>query len=70
MLREIGNICRDNSAFVSSVSLNPPPRNNGLVGYQLKIGTRLDDACRECLSLMLKAKHLDMAVSKDFIVVY
>jgi hypothetical protein len=54
-------------------SLTPPrPRKqkNGSDGYQLKIGIKLDNYNRKRLKLMLREKHLDMAVRRNCVVIY
>ena len=54
-------------------SLTPPrsrKQKNGSDGYQLKIGIKLDNYNRKRLKLMLKEKHLDLAVQRNCIVIY
>ena len=70
VLRGVINVCADNSVFINSVSLIPPSKDNGLMGYQLRIGTRLDNDCRESLMPLLRRNHLEIEESSEFIRIY
>jgi hypothetical protein len=69
-LREIIRVCADNSIFVSSISLIAPSHGNGLMGYQLKIGTKLDSFCRVNMMPLLKEKGLEMEENEDHILIF
>lgn len=60
VLRDIIKVCANNSLVVSSVSLIAPTRTNASTGYQLRIGTTLDDSCRNSLMPLLKEKALEI----------
>jgi hypothetical protein len=60
VLRDIIKVCADNSVVISSVALIAPTQTNALSGYQLRIGTTLDYACRNMLMPLLKEKALEM----------
>jgi hypothetical protein len=55
---------------IGHVSLMAVPHGNVLTGYQLKIGTKMDDSCRTCLMPLLKGKNLEMEESEDKLVVF
>ena len=69
ILREILQVCSENSAFISSVSLMAPSQKQGVTGYQLKIVTKLDEACRSSLMPLLREKKLEMQENKDCIII-
>ena len=60
VLRDIIKVCADNSVVISSVALIAPTQTNALSGYQLRIGTTLDYACRNSLIPLLREKALEM----------
>jgi hypothetical protein len=70
VLREIINVCRSTSAVISSISLTAPSKDNGLMGDQLKIGTRLDDACRRGLMPLFKKQGLGMEENEDYVIIF
>ena len=70
VLREIIRICANNGTIVSSVSLVAPSQNNGIIGYQLKIGTALDSYCRASLMPLLNEKSLEIEETKGYIVIF
>ena len=70
VLREMIRVCAGNGLLINSVSLIPPSHGNGLVGYQLKIGTRLDSFCRLGLMPLLKEKGLELEENEDDIIIF
>lgn len=70
LLREIIRACADIGMAISYVNLTPVSLNNGLMRYQLKIGTRLDYACRKALMPLLKKKNLELEENEDHIAVF
>ena len=70
VLRDIVAICSDYSAIISSVSLNPPAKDNGLIGYQLKVGTVLNGSCRSGLMPLLKQRNLEIEERDGFITIF
>jgi len=70
LLREILCVCSATVIIVNSVSLISPTQGSGLTGYQLKIGTTLNDAGRNSLMPLLKEHEVEMEETKDFIVFY
>jgi hypothetical protein len=70
VLRGIIRVCADNGVLINSISLIAPSHGNGLMGYQLKIGTRLDSFCRASLMPLLNERGLEMEENKDYIVVF
>ena len=69
-LRQIISVCAGNGVLINSVSLIAPSHGNGLVGYQLKIGTRLDSFCRVSLMPLLKEKGLELEENEDDIIIF
>ncbi len=70
VLKDFKRICGDNGVFISSVDLISPSHNDGVTGYQLKIGTTLDDTCREGLMPLLKEKGLELEEANGFILIF
>ena len=70
ILREIIKVCGENSSLIRSVSLMAPFQENGVTGYQLKIGTKLDNTCRSSLMPLLNDKKLAMQENKDSIIIF
>ena len=68
-LREIIRVCLDNGMAIYYVDLTPIQLNNGLLSYQLKIGTRLNYACRDILLSHLKESNLKLEENEDHIIV-
>lgn len=69
-LQEIIRVCADNGRAISYVNLTPITLNNGLMRYQLKIGTRLNFACRKALMPLLKEKNLQLEENEDHIAIF
>jgi hypothetical protein len=70
LLREVISNFPIVMTYVSLIAPNSVDHENCSTGYQLKIGTTLNDASRKGLNLMLRKKRLDMVISKDFVVIY
>ena len=68
-LRQIIRVCVDNGMAINYVDLTPVQLNNGLQSYQLKIGTRLNYACKDCLLPYLKESNLKLEENEDHIIV-
>jgi hypothetical protein len=68
-LREIIRVCLDNGMAINYVDLTPIQLNNGLLSYQLKIGTRLNYVCRNSLLPYLKESNLKLEENEDHIIV-
>jgi hypothetical protein len=70
VLRKVCKICIDIDLNVGSIALTSLTQNSGLTDYQLKIGFRINEACRAGLMPFLKEKGLEMKESEDSIVIF
>ena len=70
VLRDIIKFFAANSLFISSICLIAPSNDNGLMGYQLNIGVRLDDASTKGLMPLLKEKCLEKEKNEDHILIF
>ena len=68
-LRQIIRVCVDNAIAINYIDLTPVQLNNGLLSYQLKIGTRLNYVCRNRLLSHLKESNLKLEENEDHIIV-
>jgi hypothetical protein len=55
---------------ITYVTLNAPSQSNGLLSYNLKLGIRMDAACRTGLVPFLKGNKLEMEENEDHIVIF